>query len=222
MSSLCLRRRATASRPWHDERVHVRLATDADVPVIAETLALAFADDPIWGPILQRADGSREHLPAFWAPFVEGALRHRTVWIVDDGVAVAVWIPPGGTEMSDEQFARAQAVVDEHLDDARRAAFGELMQRFESEHPHPAPHYYLSLLATHPSRRGEGLAQQLLAANVEEFAADGFAAYLESTNPENNRRYERAGFRIVGGFVSPLDERSPIATMWRPVAAAAD
>lgn len=207
--------------PCDDERVRVRLATDADVPAIAETLALAFADDPVWGPMLQRPDGSRSHLPAFWAPFAEGALRHETVWLVDDGASVAVWIPPGGTEMSDEQFARAKAIVDEQLGAAQRAAFPELMERFEANHPQHAPHYYLSLLATHPSRRGEGLAQRMLAANVEVFAADGFAAYLESTNPVNDRRYERAGFRIVGGFVSPLDERSPVATMWRPVTAAA-
>lgn len=197
----------------------MRLATAADVPALADTLALAFADDPIWGPVLRRADGSTDHLAAFWTPFVEGALRHDTVWLVDDGAAVAVWIPPGGTEMSDEQFARVQAVVDEHLDAAQRDAFAGLMERFDANHPHPAPHYYLSLLATHPSRRGEGLAQQMLAANLAVFAADGFAAYLESTNPDNNRRYERAGFRIVGGFVSPLDERSPIATMWRPIEA---
>lgn len=202
--------------PCDDERVHVRLATDADVPAVAETLALAFADDPIWGPILQRADGSTDHLAAFWAPFVEGALRHDTVWLVDDGAAVAVWIPPGGDEMSDEQFARVQAVVDRYLDEAQRAAFAEIIERFDANHPHHAPHFYLSLLATHPSRRGEGIAQRMLAANVASFAEDGFAAYLESTNPDNNRRYERAGFEIVGGFVSPLDERSPIATMWRP------
>ncbi|GAA1959991.1 GNAT family N-acetyltransferase [Agromyces allii] len=197
--------------------MHVRLATEADVPAVAETVALAFAADPVWAPVLRRADGSTDHLIPFWTPFVEGALLHDTVWIADDGASAAVWIPPGGDEMTDEQFARVQAIVDEVLSPEQRSAFDVLMQRFEEHHPHDAPHWYLSLLATHPSRRGEGLAQQMLAGNVRDFAQSGLAAYLESTNPVNDRRYERAGFRAVGGFTSPLDDAAPITTMWRPV-----
>ncbi|MFF2372296.1 GNAT family N-acetyltransferase [Agromyces sp. NPDC058110] len=197
-----------------------RRATEADVPAIAETLALAFADDPVWGPILRGPDGTRDHLVPFWTPFVEGALPHDRVWVVDDGASVAVWLPAGVDEMSEAQSARVRAIVEETLDARQVAAFDEIMLRFDANHPHDAPpHVYLSLLATHPSRRGEGLAQQLLARNLGEFASLGLAAYLESTNPANDRRYERAGFRVVGGFASPLDEASPITTMWRPVEA---
>lgn len=197
-----------------------RRATDADVPAIAETLALAFADDPVWGPILRRPDGATDHLVPFWTPFVEGALPHDRVRVVDDGASVAVWLPPDVDEMTEAQSARVKAIVDETLAPRQVAAFDEIMLRFDANHPHDVPpHWYLSLLATHPSRRGEGLAQQMLAANVHEFAELGLAAYLESTNPANDRRYERAGFRAVGGFTSPLDEASPITTMWRPVEA---
>jgi hypothetical protein len=39
-------------------------------------------------------------------------------------------------------------------------------------------------------------------------------AYLESSNPDNNGRYERIGFRRVGEFSTP-DDRHTVATMWR-------
>jgi hypothetical protein len=39
-------------------------------------------------------------------------------------------------------------------------------------------------------------------------------AYLESSNPANDPRYERRGFRRVGEFNRP-DEELTVATMWR-------
>lgn len=199
-----------------DDRVHLRLADDADVPVIAATLALAFADDPVWGPILRRPDGDTSFLEPFWSRFVEGALPYGNVWVVDDGDAVAVWLPSGEPEMTDEQFAAVEAIVADRLDAGQRDAFDGLMAAFDANHPHEEPHMYLSLLASNPARRGEGLAQRMLAENLRAFAAAGLPAYLESTNPANDRRYERAGFRRLGGFTSPLDG-APVTTMWRAV-----
>jgi len=193
--------------------VHLRLAVDADVPAIAETLALAFADDPAWGPILRLADGDDADLQRFWAPFVRGALRYETVWVVDDGAAVAVWLPSGADEMTEAQLAEVQAFVDERLDAEQRRAFTEIWEAFEHHHPAEPAHMYLSLLASNPSRRGEGLAQQMLAENLREFAAKGLPAYLESTNPANNRRYERAGFHEIGAFTAPIGG-GRVATMW--------
>ena len=36
----------------------------------------------------------------------------------------------------------------------------------ERAHPDEAPHYYLSLLGTHPAQRGKGLGMALLAASA--------------------------------------------------------
>ncbi len=35
--------------------------------------------------------------------------------------------------------------------------FRELGRRFDAAHPRAEPHYYLSLLGTHPDHRGKGL-----------------------------------------------------------------
>jgi hypothetical protein len=39
-------------------------------------------------------------------------------------------------------------------------------------------------------------------------------AYLESTNPENDKRYERLGFVRRGEFSTP-DGQHTVTTMWR-------
>jgi hypothetical protein len=62
-------------------------------------------------------------------------------------------------------------------------------------------------------RRG----QRLLAENLLGWDRAGVPADLESTNPGNDHRYERAGFRRIGGFTAVLDG-APITTMWRPMA----
>ena len=90
----------------------------------------------------------------------------------------------------------------------------ELYERFEATHPRVEPHAYLSLLATHPEHRGRGIGQALLADHLADWDRLGVPAYLESTNPANDHRYERLGFRRVGGFTAVRDD-APITTMWR-------
>jgi ribosomal protein S18 acetylase RimI-like enzyme len=191
-----------------------RVATEADVDTVTATIAAAFRGDPVWGLALARPDGGTDHLVPFWRPYVQGALRYSTVFLVDDGAAVAAWIPPGGTEMSDAQENAVQAIIDRNLEPEAQRAISELWDRFDANHPRSEPHAYLSLLATHPDHRGRGIGQMLLAENLAHFGAQGLPAYLESTNPANNHRYERAGFRSTGEFRSVLND-APVATMWR-------
>jgi predicted GNAT family acetyltransferase len=54
----------------------------------------------------------------------------------------------------------------------------------------------------------------LLAENLRRIDEEGMPAYLESSNPANDARYERAGFRRTGEFTTPDDTRT-VATMWR-------
>jgi GNAT superfamily N-acetyltransferase len=194
----------------------MRIASQADIPAVTEMIALAFADDPTWGAALARADGSTAHHAAYWRLFVEGAVPHGMVFIADDDAAVAVWIPPGEDEMSAEQEDELRALVTENLDAAGQEAMFALWDRFDSNHPQTEPHVYLSLLATHPDHRGKGIAQALLRENLAEHDRQGLPAYLESTNPANDHRYERLGFAKIGEFAGSVDG-SVVSTMWRPV-----
>jgi GNAT superfamily N-acetyltransferase len=191
-----------------------RVAGPADVDAVTETITLAFRDDPVWGPALRRPDGRSDHCAPFWRLWVEGALRYSTVFMADDASTVAVWIPPGGTDLTDDQEHAVVALLRASLEPEMVQAYDELWERFEAAHPHATPHMYLSLLATRPRHRGRGIGQQLLAENLAAFDAEGLPAYLESTNPANDHRYERAGFRPLGTFRAVLDD-APVTTMWR-------
>lgn len=194
----------------------MRIASQAEIDAVTETIALAFATDPTWGPALARVDGTTAHHLAYWRIFVEGALPHGSVYLSDDGAAVAVWIPPGEDEMTDVQEAALRLVVTENLASAAQEAMFALWDRFDSNHPQSEPHAYLSLLATHPDHRGRGIAQDLVRENLAAFDAEGLPTYLESTNPANDHRYERLGFAKIGEFAGSVDG-SVVSTMWRPV-----
>jgi GNAT superfamily N-acetyltransferase len=195
--------------------MEARVATERDLDLVTDTLAAAFSTDPLWG----WAFPEREGLAAWWRFHVSSALRYQWVLIADEGAAASVWIPPGEMELTDEDEEQVEPLLRD-LIGARAPEVLELLDRFERTHPHEAPHYYLSLLGTHPDHRGKGLGMALLEENLTRIDSERMPAYLESSNSGNDHRYERLGFERVGGFTRP-DEAVSVATMWREPAAAA-
>ena len=197
-----------------------RVADVGDVEAVTDTIRLAFMADPIWGPALSRPDGSTEHLQAFWRLYVEGALRFSTVFMLEDASAVAVWIPPDESELSEQQESDLYRLIRDNFSAEFAGKEFELYDRIESAHPREVPHAYLCIIATHPDHRGQGIGQRLLAANLAYWDARGVPSYLESTNPDNLHRYERAGYRAIGTVDAVLDD-AVISTMWRACPASA-
>ena len=194
--------------------MNARVAAAADLETVVEILTLAFTDDPVWGRTLRNPGGQPEEMADFWRLWVQGALRYPWVWVWNEGEATSVWIPPGGTEMSAEQEKEFSRLATSRLGEGRAAYLAQVMAAFDATHPHSEPHYYLSLLATHPAHRGRGVGMALLADNLARIDREGMPAYLESSNPANDHRYERLGFKPVDKFQLPED--GPIiTTMWR-------
>jgi len=126
---------------------------------------------------------------------------------------VSLWIPPDGTEFSAEQEERLPDLLT-GLVGTRAPEVTELLSRFGEAHPRHAPHYYLSLLATADAHRGRGLGIALLRENLARIDLEGRPAYLESSNPANNTRYEALGFVPITSFRAPGG--GPVVTgMWR-------
>ena len=191
-----------------------RLAGAGDLDAVTTTLALAFEGDPLW----RWAFPDASKLEPFWRFFIGSALaRYPGVWVSGDYAAAAIWIPPGGTELTDEEDEQIEPLLRSLVGDRARDVL-TLIERFDEAHPPEPPHYYLSLLGTHPEHRGKGVGMALLADTLARIDAEGQPAYLESSNPANDARYERLGFRKVGELATP-DGAHRAATMWREVRA---
>ena len=192
----------------------VRHASAADHGCASEIVSLAFANDPLWGHAMALPDGDTAHHVEFWRLFVQGALRYPWTWLTSGGEAISIWIPPGGTEMTPEQVQRLEELAIGRLGTAA-GDYLELVSRFDAAHPRAEPHYYLSLLGTHPEHRGKGIGMRLLAHDLELIDAEHLPAYLESSNPVNNHRYASVGFEPHGEFCYP-GGGPVVTTMWRP------
>jgi GNAT superfamily N-acetyltransferase len=190
-----------------------RVATAEDLPAVTETIALAFNQDPVWGWAFPDPGRRLDQHRAVWGLLIESALADGWVWCAEDRGAAAVWIAPGRPELSPEAERRLGPLL-EDLMGAGAARVLDTFERFEAAHPDDRDHFYLSLLGTHPDRRGEGIGMGLLAETLDRIDAAGAPAFLESSNPANDHRYERLGFVCRGEF--ELGEDGPAVTqMWR-------
>ena len=174
----------------------------------------AFAADPLW----RWAFEDLEDLRQLWRLFIRSALRYPCVSVADDYAAAAVWIPPGGVELTPAEEEQVEPLLRRFVG-PRAPDLLALLERFEQAHPTEQPHYSLSLLGTATRHRGRGLGMALLSQDLRRIDDEGAPAYLESSNPANDRRYEAVGFRRTGSITTPDGART-VATMWREGASA--
>lgn len=193
--------------------VQVRRAGQPDITAAVQTITEAFHHDPTWAWAFPDPELRPAQYRRWWGIFVGSASRYGWTWLADDGAAVAVWIPPDGVELTDEDEAALEPLLRDLIGPWTDPVL-EGLHRFDTAHPRDEPHYYLSLLGTRNSRRGQGIGMALLRESLAAVDAEGMPAYLESTNPANNRRYESVGFHDIGTFEMP--DGGPVVTrMWR-------
>ena len=190
-----------------------RSATPADVDAIVDTLTTAFFRDPLWGPAFPDEQRRATQAAAMWRLYVTSALRYPWTLVTPGVEAAAVWIPPGGTELTPREEDGLEGLLTTAAGPGVAKSILEIYDQLDAAHP-DEPCFYLSLLGVHDDHRGKGLGMGLLAECLARIDALGAPAYLESSNPANIDRYRSVGFTprdtitIATGHV--------VTTMWRP------
>jgi GNAT superfamily N-acetyltransferase len=202
------------------QQVRVSAAKRSDIGSAARTLARAFHHDPVMTWMLPDAGARQKKLPRLFALLMRyhhlatgGSEVARTG---SDGTgigAAALWDPPGRWKHGRlESVLALPALV---LTFGRRVSAGrdveETMQRL---HP-DEPHWYLAVIGSDPTVRGEGLGRALMASRLDRCDAEHAPAYLESSNPDNVPYYMRFGFEVTGEIVLPGGGPT-MWPMWRP------
>ncbi len=194
-----------------------RVAGEADLEAIAETLARAFERYPVWEWAFEPEPDRARRLAAMGAVFgfcAAAALDHGWARVSGGAEAVALWVPPGEAEMSPADAERFPAYVRASVGtEATADRILAAMDAFDRTQPTGPPHYFLSMLGTHPDHAGHGHGTALLTANLEEIDAAGARSFLETSAPANVQRYERLGFRVEREVELLAGLRS--SQMWR-------
>jgi len=199
--------------PMASEDLSPRVASPQDRDEVVAILVSAFYDDPTWSWAFPDPSRRAEQHRWLWGLLVEGAMRYPWVWLTPGSTATSVWIPPHGTELSQEQEAVWEPAIVEMLG-ADASAVIHVFELLGQAHPREVPHFYLSFLATSAAHRGRGYGLGLLAGNLRLIDEAGMPAYLEASNPANVALYERHGFKVRGSFKLPGDGPE-VFTMWR-------
>jgi GNAT superfamily N-acetyltransferase len=192
-------------------------------------LGRAFFDDPVMCWMLPDANLRRRKLHRLFASLTRhhhlaragvevapvssppGSLRS---WPPDaDAIGgAALWDPPGEwrTTRAEELWAMPGLFL----------AFGRSLQRglaaeemMKKAHPEE-PHWYLAIIGSDPSVRGQGFGNALMRSRLDRCDAEHAPAYLESSKPDNVPYYQRFGFEITGEIRLPNGGPSLIP-MWR-------
>src|SRR3954468_13901316 len=186
--------------------LRARKATPADLPVVTETLAVAFYDDPVVMWCIDDASRRRQLLPRFFGAVAESYLAYDETYTVDEGVSAAVWAPPGA-----EDDQALPTVLGEAVEEYAARLF-EVFGLMEEKHP-AEPHYYLFLLGTRPEWQGRGLGSSLMSPVLETCDRERVPAYLEATSERSKQLYLRHGFDVTDEI--PLPDGPTMWAMWR-------
>jgi GNAT superfamily N-acetyltransferase len=190
----------------------VRLEADQARDACA-TLVAAFDTDPTWSWMFEAAGDREFALTGVIASLVAGGYVNNSAWTTPGCESVAIWVPPGGQELTPELEVELEALVaaESPLFAQRLTSTFDVFTTARMKSP---PHHYLSMFGTFPSLQGEGFGAHLLRECLAETDAAGIPTYLESSNQSNDPMYEHFGYTVIG----PLDVPEgcpPVNAMWR-------
>jgi GNAT superfamily N-acetyltransferase len=172
-----------------DDRI--RLATPDDREVVVATVVAAFERDPAFRYFFPDDATYAAEAGAFAGHLFDRRVGLGSVWVAGDAHATTLWVPPVAPTVD--------APVPTTIPGVTPAAADRLDRYDAAVHPvMPAqPHWYLGIAATHPAHAGRRLARALIEVGRARAAADGVPAVLETTNADNVRLYQEAGWTVV-------------------------
>jgi ribosomal protein S18 acetylase RimI-like enzyme len=195
---------AGSSRPA--EARSIVPADPADRDVAAETLALAFQDDPVFCWMLPDAERRRARLPRLFALLFEAETTQGRILKSARGEAISFWRPPGkaGTPAADIVRNAWPLARIFGLGVGRALAVSNVI---EAHFPKDTPFWYAHFVAVRPDAQGHGWGAALVRAGIALAEAADMPIYLETARPENVGFYQGRGFAVTAEWTIPKGPR---------------
>lgn len=191
-------------------------ATLADRERLADSLASAFSDDPLFTWMFGGAQSKplEPRMRALFGAFLKLELvrSEHLVFADEDGIGVSIWKAPNKWKMgAGDMFRVMPAMV--RVMGLRAPRMIGAMNAIEKVHPKDE-HYYLEALGTRQDMQSKGIGSAVLRHVLDRCDEEGLPAYLESSNTRNVPFYARHGFEATGEIA--VGKGAPTVTaMWR-------
>ncbi|MCM4084261.1 GNAT family N-acetyltransferase [Paractinoplanes hotanensis] len=184
-------------------------ATLADRDVVAEVLASAFADDPVFSwlyPDRRRV----ARLRLLFGALAAHAITSGHTYLTADGATVALWSAPHSWKVPVPTLLRAAPRIVASAG-VRLPRVLRRLSELEGHHARaPQDHWYLEFIGTRRSAQGRGHGSRLLADGIDRCDSP---IYLDTPNPRTLPFYRRAGFTVTEELSFPTGP--PQWALWR-------
>jgi ribosomal protein S18 acetylase RimI-like enzyme len=186
----------------------VQTATVSKQKDIISTLVLAFSTDPIVRWMYPQPQQYLTYFPNFVKAFAGQAFDTGTAYYVNGYAGTALWFSPG-VELNEAPLI---ALLQESISESRHEQIFAILEQISEYHPNQ-PHWYLPLIGVEPTQQSKGYGSALIEQVLRRCDRDQIPAYLESSNPDNFRFYERHGFEQLATI--QVGDSPPIYPMLR-------
>ena len=170
----------------------VKKAAKYDVEQIIDSIVLAFSADPLVRWMYPSPQQYLKSFPDFLSTFGNPAFNSQTVYYAENYSGAAFWFPPQIEPDTDSLIE----VILQTVSQSQQDEVSSLLEKTSQFHPHD-PHWYLGILGVEPNQQKKGYGSALIKQVLALCDRDHQIAYLESSNPANNKFYEQHGFEII-------------------------
>ncbi len=192
----------------------VRHALRADIDTVRDTLVDGFFEDPYfrWQ---YRDDSTYEKLAGEWFGLItEACFSRGHTYLVDDGAAAAIFIPPDVPLAEDADLRRTAMLLSEQLGEGRAMEVLTVLGAMADHEPKDKSHFQCVYIACRSASRSCGYGAEVMRRVTQVCDSEGIGAYLVSSNPRNVTFYEREGYKVLSD-VYPIDGGPLMRPMWR-------
>lgn len=171
----------------------IKAASSQNIDCCIDAIVLAFSNDPIVRWTYADPHQYLKNMPLLVRAFGGRAFASGTAHYLKGFSGVALWLPPGVQPDEEKLLTLIKSSVAESLQKDIFAVF----ERMTDYHP-SEPHWYLPFIGVDPIWQNRGFGSMLLEHALFDCDYQKLPVYLEATNPNNVRLYERHGFEVIG------------------------
>lgn len=190
------------------QEVFVKRAGADGAALVGKILGDAFSADPVMSWI----SPDPEYPRWCWPLAVPFLLPHDEVYITENALGAAMWLPPGVKLNILPSLATLWDSA-RHFGVGSILRFFRLMSTLEKHHPGDN-HYYLFAIGVYPGSKGKGIGSALLEHVLWQCDHRKVGAYLENSNSLNLPFYQRHGFEVRNKINLPRNG-PPLWLMYR-------
>ncbi len=170
----------------------LHIATAQELGLLAQSLAEAFEEDPIFSWLMPDQRTRLARLRRFYLIELRYvALAAGRAWTERGLAGAAITAPPHSWRLPLRAMLRQAPLFGAHV---HRAAL--LLSAVEMHHPR-TPHWYFAHIGVRPQDQGRGLGSALMRPTLDHCDSEGLPAYLEASSERSAALYQRLGFQLI-------------------------